>query len=167
MAIVIQNSVSDEPIYRESTLKYVVPSVPPEYLDNDRPPPEFNQISMCRENRYTDGNDLFRSAHRSGWEGCRRQFYRDGYDGFDWDAQFEHLNDKLPSDTWVYAHQFNAVTDGRTQCKNAIRHLLNEYSESKLRESICYSRIWRIIPSSIIAIAALALMLRSKLRSGN
>jgi hypothetical protein len=151
-----------EPRFTSRPLAYVAPVVPADYDENGRHPPEFLQISMCRQIRYRNGHNLYLLAHRDGWESCRSRFYYNDESAYDWNSNFERHENELPRTEWIYAHQFNAVTDGRIQCRDAILELLNHQTEEQLRNSISYSRFWHTIPILLLILALFAIARKSK-----
>ena len=160
MACFIREGGSDI-VWSERTLAYEKPSVPTSF-QMPLPPNSMqwvgpaHAVQLLPKEYFTEGSDLYLSAHRAGWNSCRYSFFR-GFPGeksYKIVATADQLNlrdeDQIPS-----AAKF-AYATGFQKCEAQIRELTSFMSDRELRRRIGG---WQIKGESTFALGIVCLIL--------
>ena len=129
-------------VWNQTVLPYAHPKLPNEYLDHGRNPPKY-AMGFGPLWQYNDGEHLFRSHHRQGWEWCRNKFYESTTQI---ESPYPIVDGSLSETEWTLDHIEFASAQGFDQCNLQIQELVDAHGFATARNRIGYSNVWHILP---------------------
>ncbi len=142
---------NDQPLWREDVFRYETAVVPDAYLALDSK--SIRVVPVAGKSKtYANPIELYQVHHRVGWEWVRASFYRGDHwevDDYIFDAYHEYDLSKLSFRSGVDQAML-AHVEGRTQCREQIKALMNDFSPAELRARIAYPNHWMYGPATIL-----------------
>jgi hypothetical protein len=126
------------PRYNEDTLHWATPTVPHDFQ---------GKLTIYRDKAgedavTVDGNDLYITHHRHGWEDCRFWFC--------FCSEEDNWRYEEDSQIWMIAASGcvnRARQDGWKTCSNQIETLLQDQSDDALRDHVL---VWRRVEAAVV-----------------
>lgn len=159
----------NQPIWRDSVLKYETPSVPEVFcLEFEKLPTEVYHPLMANSPsspfwftiQATDGTDLFKQLHRHGWYFHRRMFYLGVANPNRREFPLDII-DLEPEPKWMKSHSDIAFQEGYLAFFDQVNERLKTEPFESLRSRMAYSPYWRLVPFLIALTIAVVIFSRN------